>query len=144
MVHFWIKKKEKKENWRALLFFFLANTRHSVDTFFVRASYDRLSVTIIIDGNSKDTKGRSPGKGWRKKRWKKERAKETVTYGVSEWPQVKGLVQPRYIIVRELWTASWLRHWWLPSIGHDVSTFHCCNMELEVGSNLKVKVQIKR
>lgn len=126
--------------------FFFFSKRQSMDTFFVPASYDRLSVTIIIDGNSKDTKGRyaSPGKGWRKKRRKKERAKETVTYGVSEWPQVRGLVQPRYIIVRELWTASWLRHWWLPSIGHDVSTFHCCNMELEVGSNLKVKVQIKR
>lgn len=93
-----------------LLFFF--SKRQSMDTFFVLASYDRLSVTIIIDGNSKDTKGRyaSPGKGWRKKRRKKERAKETVTYGVSEWPQVRGLVQPRYIIVRELWTASWLRH----------------------------------
>lgn len=41
------------------------------------ASYDRLSVTIIIDGNSKDTKGRyaSPGQGVAKEKMK-ERKKE--------------------------------------------------------------------
>lgn len=79
---------------------------------FTVASYDRLSVTVIIDGNFEDTKGRdaSPGKGWRKKGRKGESEKELVTYGVSKWPQVRGLVLPRYIIVRELWTASRLRH----------------------------------
>lgn len=46
--------------------------------FFVLASYDRLSVTVIIDGNFKDTKGRnaSLGKGGEgKDRRKKERKK---------------------------------------------------------------------
>ena len=77
MVYFWIKKKKKrkKEKWHTSLFFF--SKRQSVDTFFVPASYDRLSVTIIIDGNSKDTKGRyaSPGQGVAKEKMK-ERKKE--------------------------------------------------------------------
>lgn len=57
--------------------FFFFSKRQSVDTFFVPASYDRLSVTIIIDGNSKDTKGRyaSPGQGVAKEKMK-ERKKE--------------------------------------------------------------------
>lgn len=52
--------------------------RRTTDMFFVLASYDRLSVTVIIDGNFKDTKGRnaSLGKGGEgKDRRKKERKK---------------------------------------------------------------------
>lgn len=56
-----IKKKRS-----ALLF---SANAPAVDTFFVMASYDRLSVTVIIDGNLEDTKGRnaSLGKGGERK-----------------------------------------------------------------------------
>lgn len=67
--HFLIKKP-------ACVTFF--SKRQTTDMFFVLASYDRLSVTVIIDGNFKDTKGRnaSLGKGGEgKDRRKKERKK---------------------------------------------------------------------
>lgn len=113
MVHFWIKKKKKKKKTDVSYFFFFSK-RHVA---WIRFSCERVMTGYLSRSSSMVTR-RIPRDvmllpargGERKDERKKERAKETVTYGVSEWPQVKGLVQPRYIIVRELWTASWLRH----------------------------------